>query len=231
MTVLDSTSTRNATDAAFNTAGASTQNLINDTQDRFLTLLVAQMQNQDPLNPMDNAQVTSQIAQLSTVNGITQLNNTLLALSGQIDVSQSMQAAALIGKGVLVPGDKVALGTAPDGETREATPFGVDIVAPTTSTTVSILDASGKAVRKIDLGPQPVGIVSVDWDGKDDTGLALPDGKYSIQVAAADGEGEPVTVEALTYGKVGSVAYTAEGLRLDMGLAGRYSLMDVRKIM
>src|SRR5690606_32814066 len=73
------------------------------TQEQFLTLLVTQLQNQDPLNPMDNAEVTSQIAQLSTVNGINQLNNTLLALSGQMDLSQSMQAANLIGKEVLVP--------------------------------------------------------------------------------------------------------------------------------
>src|SRR3546814_1667878 len=91
-------------------AQAGTNSLMGDTQDRFLTLLVTQLQNQDPLNPMDNAQVTSQIAQLSTVNGINQLNTTLLALSGQMDVSQSMQADGLIGKEVLVPGSKSSLG-------------------------------------------------------------------------------------------------------------------------
>src|SRR3546814_2899717 len=98
--------------------------MMSDTQNQFLSLLVTQLQNQDPLNPMDNAEVTSQIAQLSTVNGITQLNNTLLALTGQMDVSQSMQAANLIGKGVLVPGTKVALGSDPDDPTiKQATPF------------------------------------------------------------------------------------------------------------
>ncbi len=231
MTTVTNTNAGNATSAAFSTANAASQNLIGDTQDRFLTLLIAQMQNQDPLNPMDNAQVTSQIAQLSTVNGITQLNNTLLALSGQMDVSQSMQAAALIGKGVLVPGEKISLGSSADGDLREATPFGLDVVSPTESVTVSILDASGKAIRKIEMGAQQVGIVSVQWDGKDDAGLAVPDGKYTVQVAARNADGEPVTVDPLTYGKVGSVAYTADGLRLDLGLAGRYSLMDIRKIM
>ena len=73
-------------------ANAQTKNLMGDTQDRFLTLLVTQLKNQDPLNPMDNAEVTSQIAQLSMVNGIQGLNNTLLALSGQMDMSQSLQA-------------------------------------------------------------------------------------------------------------------------------------------
>src|SRR3546814_6866578 len=98
---------------------------------------------------MDNAQVTSQIAQLSTVNGINQLNNPLLALSGQMDVSQSMQAAALIGKDVLVPGTKISLGGEPGA--KVATPFGVDLISPATKVTVSLLDGWGKEVRQIEL--------------------------------------------------------------------------------
>ncbi|XOT97391.1 flagellar hook capping FlgD N-terminal domain-containing protein, partial [Alcaligenes pakistanensis] len=78
-----------------------------ETEDRFLTMLITQLRNQDPLNPMDNAQVTTQMAQMSTVAGIQQLNTTLMAVAGQMDVSQSMQAANLIGKEVLVPGEKV----------------------------------------------------------------------------------------------------------------------------
>src|SRR3546814_11460442 len=110
---------------------------------------------------MDNAEVTSQIDQLSTVNGITQLNNTLLALTGQMDVSQSMQAANLIGKGVLVPGTKVALGSDPDDPTiKQATPFGVDIISPATKVVVTITDASGKAVRPLDLGALKLGVQS-----------------------------------------------------------------------
>src|SRR3546814_20526300 len=94
---------------------------------------------------MDNAEVTSQIDQLSTVNGITQLNNTLLALTGQMDVSQSMQAANLIGKGVLVPGTKVALGSDPDDPPiKQATPFGVDIISPAPKVVVTITDSRGK---------------------------------------------------------------------------------------
>ncbi|HLT99229.1 MAG TPA: flagellar hook capping FlgD N-terminal domain-containing protein, partial [Burkholderiaceae bacterium] len=77
--------------AAQNIAG--TTELLADTQERFMTMLITQLKNQDPMNPMDNAQITSQVAQLSTVTGINQLNQTLLALAGQLDVSQSMQAA------------------------------------------------------------------------------------------------------------------------------------------
>lgn len=211
---------------------AQTQSLVDDTQNRFLTLLVTQLQNQDPLNPMDNAQVTSQIAQLSTVNGINQLNNTLLALSGQLDVGQSMQAAALIGKGVLFPGDKISLGSNPDDPTRvESTPFGVDVVSPASSVIVTVLDANGKAVRQIDLGPQEPGVLTLQWDGKDDGGVTMADGKYTVKVAAKDADGNAVVADALTYGKVEGIAYTSEGLRLEMGLAGKVSLLDLRKVM
>lgn len=203
-----------------------------DTQDRFLTLLVTQLRNQDPLNPMDNAQVTSQIAQLSTVNGINQLNTTLLALSGQMDVSQSMQAANLIGKGVLVPGSKVSLGSNPDDPTlKETTPFGIDLVTPAAKVVVTILDAGGTAVRQIELGPQQSGVLTLEWDGKGDGGSPVSDGAYKVQVAAMDADGKSVPAEALTYGEVSSVAYSSSGLRIDLGLAGDHSLLDIRKIM
>lgn len=214
------------------TAGAS--DLTSSTQSQFLTLLVTQLQNQDPLNPMDNAEVTSQIAQLSTVNGINQLNNTLMALSGQMDMSQSMQAAGLIGKEVLVPGTKISLGsTEVDGvKTPVATPFGVDLISDAAKMVVTILDASGKAVRQIEVeGPHKAGVFSMHWDGRDDSGLPVGDGAYTVQVAAMNPEGEPVASEALRSGKVSSVAYASTGLQLELGLAGTYSLYDIRKIM
>lgn len=228
--VTDTNST--AQNRALAAAQQQTNNLMGDTQDRFLTLLVTQLQNQDPLNPMDNAQVTSQIAQLSTVNGIQQLNNTLLALSGQMDMSQSLQAAALIGKDVLVPGGKISLGSDPaDPTIKTATTFGMDLFSGSTTTTVTILDASGAVVRKMDLGVMGAGVYPLTWDGMDDSGIPVPDGAYTVQVAASDAEGQPVSAQALTSGRVGSVAYTSEGLKLDLGLAGKYSLLDIRQIM
>ncbi|CAM4300593.1 flagellar hook capping FlgD N-terminal domain-containing protein [Kerstersia similis] len=217
---------------AVSTAQASTNNLMADTQERFLTLLVTQMQNQDPLNPMDNAQVTSQIAQLSTVAGVNQLNTTLLALSGQLDVGQSMQAAALVGKDVLVPGSKVLLGGATGEDAQgQATPFGVDMQAPAAGVVVEVLDKNGTPVRRMDLGAQPVGVRALSWDGKDDTGTALPEGAYFVRVSATASDGSAVPAETLSYGQVKSVVYTTEGLRLDLGLAGQVSLFDIRQIM
>ncbi|HLR13295.1 MAG TPA: flagellar hook capping FlgD N-terminal domain-containing protein [Burkholderiaceae bacterium] len=218
--------------AALSAASQRADSLMGDTEDRFLTLLVTQLRNQDPLNPMDNAEVTSQIAQLSTVNGINKLNETLLALSGQMDVSQSMQAANLIGKGVLVPGGKVALGSHPEDDSMKvATPFGVDLISPAENVKVTLHDASGKAVRTIDLGPQASGVLELQWDGTGDGGSPLNNGAYTAQVSATNADGEAVPAEVLTYGEVASVAYSSTGLVLDLGLSGQHSLLDIRKIM
>lgn len=207
--------------------------LMGDTQDRFLTMLITQLRNQDPLNPMDNSQVTSQLAQLSTVQGIEQLNDTLLGLSGQMDVSQSMQAAALIGKDILVPGSKILLGSDPENpEIKTATPFGVDLMRPADKVVVNILSEGGAVVREMELDITETGVYSFNWDGRDNSGAVLPDGAYQIEVKATMGENSaPVAAEALRSGRVDSVAYTTKGLRLDLGLAGDYSLLDIRKIM
>jgi len=229
MTTITSSST--ATDVALAQASTASSSAAQSIQDQFLTLLVTQLQNQDPLNPMDNAELTSQMAQISTVEGITNLSNVMLAISGQIDVSQSMNAISLIGKGVLVPGAKIALGTNPeDGTVREATPFGVDLQGDAAKVTVKILDASGAAVRTVELSNQETGVLTFEWDGKTDSGADAADGSYTVSVSAVDADGKQVGAEALTYGMVNSVAYSTEGLRLDLGLAGQASMLDVRKV-
>jgi flagellar basal-body rod modification protein FlgD len=194
------------------------------TKDQFLTMLVTQLKNQDPLNPMDNAAITQQMAQLSTVEGINQLNDTLISISSQVDMSQAMSAASFVGKDVLVPGDKIKLGQG------VSTPFGVDLISPADSLSTTITDASGKVIRKIDHGPHSAGVHSYEWDGLDDKGQAAPDGAYHIETSASNGTAA-VAAQALTYGRVNSVAYTSEGLRLDLGLAGNVPLTDLRKVM
>jgi flagellar basal-body rod modification protein FlgD len=196
-----------------------------EIQDRFLTMLVTQLQNQDPLNPMDNAEVTSQMAQLSMVSGVQQLNDTLLALSGQMDLSQSLQAANFIGKDIFVPGDKIRLGNS------VATPFGYEVYSAASNVNVTILNGSGLAVRSMDLGPAQQGIQTLTWDGMNDQGQPVVDGAYTVQVSATDADGKAVAADALISGKVGGVAYSSAGLRLDLGLVGSYSLFDVRKVL
>jgi len=233
--MIHASSANNPVQAAVAQASATSKNLVDSTQERFMTMLVTQLRNQDPLNPMDNAQVTSQIAQLSTVSGITQLNNTLLALSGQMDVSHSMQAANLIGKEVLIPGEKIRLGSAtsdtdPAGA-KVATPAGIDLLAAAASVKAEILDGAGKVVRTLDLGALPEGVHAFTWDGKGDGDIALEDGAYTVRITALNADRQAVPAQALTYGKVSSVAYASNGLRLDLGLEGSCSLLDIRKIM
>src|SRR5690606_14713231 len=208
---------------------SSTQTMLADTQERFLTMLITQLQNQDPLNPMDNDKITSQVAQLSTVTGINQLNQTLLALSGQLDVSQSMQAANLIGKEILVPGTAVRVGTGEQG--TQVTHFGMELLSDAVGVKVDILDGAGRVVRSMELQNQAAGVHSLQWDGLDEVGANVPDGRYSVRVSAFDAAEQPVSVGSLTSGKVSSIASSNGAVMLDLGLAGSFALNDVRKIM
>ena len=141
-----STSTTSATQAA------------KEAADRFLTLLVAQLQNQDPLNPMDNAQVTTQLAQISTVSGINQLNDTVAALGASMAVSQALQAASLVGHDVVVGGNDLTLanGTASGG---------MDLSGNADQVSVTVTDAAGNVVRTMDVGAQKSGTQFFSWDG------------------------------------------------------------------
>src|SRR5512137_2244751 len=131
--------------------------------DRFLKLLVAQMQNQDPLSPMDNAQVTSQMAQINTVSGIEKLNATVQALSGQFMQMQVLQGANLVGRDVIVPGSRLSI---IDGVGQG----GYQIDAAADSVKVEVLSASGQVLDTLDLGAQGSGMHSFDWVvGKADT--------------------------------------------------------------
>ena len=192
-------------------------------QDRFLTLLVTQMKNQDPLNPMDNAQVTSQLAQLSTVNGIDKLNTTLTALQDNYKSSQSLQAASLIGHGVLLPGSSTTLA---DGKAL----LGVDVGAPADSVKVTIRNAAGKAVHVMDLGRQKGGVVPLAWDGMTDAGTPAPNGSYTFEVAATTA-GVKTAAETLAFGQVGSVSTNAQGVKLNVANIGAVDLAAVRQFM
>ena len=206
--------------AAANGAGAeSTQ----AAQDRFMKLLITQMKNQDPLNPLDNAQVTSQLAQLSTVSGIDKLNATMNAMMGSFQANQSLQAAGMIGRAVFVPGDSLAL---IEGKTL----LGVELTEPADSVEVTIRDANGNAIHKMDLGAQKTGIYPLYWDGVTAAGATAADGKYTFDVAARRG-GEKSPASTLAFGEVSSVTMGAQGVKLDLLNLGAVSMADIRQIL
>lgn len=203
-------------------AAAASKSSTAETEDRFLSLLVAQMKNQDPLNPLDNAQVTSQMAQLSTVQGIEDMNSTLEALAASMGANQMAQAANLIGHGVLVPGDSIRPAQLEDI-------IGFELSRPVDSVKVDIFDAGGGLVRSLDLGPREEGINVLAWDGLTSNGTAAPDGQYRFSIDAVQG-GQPVSSTALHLGLVNSVSQGSQGVQLNLAGTERVSYSDIRQI-
>jgi len=130
-----------------------------EQSDRFLKLLVAQMSNQDPLNPMDSAQVTSQMAQISTVQGVQTLNKTVSGLDNQFTQLQTMQGAALVGHDVATDGNSLRV----DGDTHKGD-GGFELDSPATSVSVDILGPTGATVGTVKMGPQGAGSHAFDFD-------------------------------------------------------------------
>lgn len=214
--------------ATSTSSGDLTSSSASDLQSSFLTLLVAQLKNQDPTNPMDNSQLTSQLAQISTVSGVEKLNTTLGSISGQIDNSQSLQASSLIGHGVMIPGSVVLAGASSDG-TASTTPFGVELTQAADKATATITDSSGKVIRTLDLGSQTAGVHTFTWDGTAADGSTAPDGAYSVSIAAST-NGTQLVAQPLQFALVQGITKGSSGNLLDLGTYGSTTLDEVRQI-
>jgi flagellar basal-body rod modification protein FlgD len=208
---------------AMNPKTTTATDTVKETTDNFMQLLVTQMRNQDPLNPMDNAQVTSQLAQLSTVTGVNKLNSTLETLLSGYNANQSLQSASMIGRGVLVPDDKLVLH---EGQAV----MGIQLGESAESVTVSIKDASGKEVTSIDLGAHSGGTWPLTWDGTNTKGEKLADGNYTFEVKATKG-GESLSATRLGYAVVNSVSIDSTGVKLNLTNNSNVGLSDVRQIL
>jgi flagellar basal-body rod modification protein FlgD len=210
--------------SALTTTTVTTKTASQESEDRFLKLLVTQMQNQDPLNPMDNAEITSQMAQLSTVTELGKLNDAASAMTASLLAGQSLQAASLVGHGVMIPGDKIVL----SGGVAYG---GVDLTQAVDKLTVNIKDASGKVIHTSDLGPQDAaGSVPFQWDGTTDNGAVAPDGSYTFEVLAEQG-GKAVAATALAVGQVGSVSLGVQGAMLNVIGLGPVAMSEVKEIL
>ncbi len=181
-----------------------------EASERFLTLLVTQLQNQDPMNPVDNAQMTSQMAQISTVSGIEKLNTTVEKLNGQFVQMQAVQGAGLVGKDVLIPGDRMSM---VDG-VPQAT-FEIDTAASRVK--IEVLTAAGVQVDTINLATTAAGRHDVPWlAGKDKDN---PD-TYRFRVTASNG---PTTLSstALVRDRVDAVNTSGSSLTVELERSGR----------
>ena len=210
--------------AALQKSSTSTTSKTEEAQTRFLKLLTEQLKNQDPLNPLDNAQMTSQLAQISTVDGIDKLNKTLTSLLEGSQSNEALQAAALVGKGVMVEGTKLTLsGSKAYG--------GFELATAADKVTVTIKDSKGLEVRKMELGSSDAGVFNFAWDGKSTNGTQAVDGNYTISVSATRGS-DTVKTTSLQLSTVNSVLRTSSGsVSLDVGAGNLVSLSDIKQIL
>jgi len=186
-------------------------------QERFMALLVAQLKNQDPMAPMDNAQVTSQMAQLNTVTGISDMNKTMEKMAAGLAGNQTVQATGMLGRTVMMEGNSLTL---KDAKANGA----LELKQAADKVTVNVKDRAGNVVQSLDMGAQSKGVLEFDWDGKNADGKTVADGRYSFEVIAT-AAGQPAQTVALSKtvvqglrnaGSDGAMLLTSDGSEVSM---------------
>ncbi|MGN8122396.1 flagellar hook assembly protein FlgD [Pseudomonas sp. 22082] len=184
-------------------------------KDAFLQLLVTQLKNQNPLDPQDNSAFVAQLAQFSSLEGITTLNSTVSSLAGNYNSSQALQASSLVGRNVIVQTNTVQLDDPSKGMTGSVT-----VPSSIAGGTVTITDSSGATVRTIDLGSRAAGDASFTWDGKDKDGNLVKTGTYTVK-ANASINGTATDLATYLPATVTSVTISQTGGELMLNLSGK----------
>jgi flagellar basal-body rod modification protein FlgD len=204
-------------------AGTSTSSSNSTTaaasEDRFLKLLVAQLNNQDPMNPMDNAQMTSQLAQINTVSGIQTLNDTMKSMATQIAALQSLQGSSTIGHDVLTEGSTLDI---VDGVGKGS----FDLSSNADAVKVEVSTAGGTVLGTVNLGAQEKGRQAFTWDASSYTGT----GDLNFKVTATNG-GTAVTTTSLQRNKVVAVSNDNNVLNLQLQNGSSVAYADVKAIL
>ncbi len=192
-------------------------------RDAFMQLLVAQLKNQDPLEPADSKEMITQLSQLTSVEELVTMGNRIRNVEAAMSSVSSTQVSSLVGKTVTADASTLWL-----EETGNST-GSFDLNARAESVTVTVRDAEGRAIRHIDLGDGYPGQQEVTWDGNDDSGNRVAPGRYSIEIAAKDAAGNPVGTSTEVTGRVSRVDYSTGFPELLIG-AARVRLGDVTSI-
>ena len=193
----------------------------------FLTLMLAQLKNQDPTSPVDSNTFLSQLASLSTVQGITQLNTSFSNLSNSMVSGQALQASSLLGHQALVGSSTATLATAGSAITGA-----VQVPQTTSDAILNISNSSGALVRQIDLGAQATGLANFSWDGKQADGSQAPAGTYTLAAQYAGGASGGTAATTYVNGTVQSVTMGAgqAGLTLNVSGLGSVPFSSVQQI-
>jgi flagellar basal-body rod modification protein FlgD len=186
------------------------------SEDRFLKLLVAQMQNQDPLNPLDNAQVTSQMAQINTVSGVEKLNKTVTGLTNQFLQMQTLQGAALVGRDVTVAGNSMNIA-------NDVGQGAFELASDASASKVEVLRPDGTVLDTLQLGPQKAGRVNFEWAAKGAD--AQSDIRFRV---VASNNTAPVAATTYMRDKVVAVNMGGDTLNLELQRSGSVAYTQVK---
>ncbi|MGO4503238.1 MULTISPECIES: flagellar hook assembly protein FlgD [unclassified Dyella] len=220
----NSSSSSSSSSSNVNSALSSTM-----TQADFLKLMTAQLQAQDPTNPVDNSQFVSQMAQFSQLSATQQLDTDLQTMSSNVtsnmQTSQVLSSANLVNRDVLVPAGSAAF----DG--TDAIKGAINVTAAS-SPTVQVLDGSGNVIRTIALGAQSAGLAQFSWDGKDDSGNTVAKGTYTLQASSGSGSAS-TSLDTYVSGTVTGVGYGGStlGTYLQVSGVGGVPLSQVAQIL
>ena len=192
-------------------------------RDAFMKLLVTQLQNQDPLDPMDAREMVSQLSELTSVEKLAAIEHRLTALEIASAGMANTQVSSLVGKTVTADASSLRLEEAGsvNGVYR--------LEGSSEKTTITIRDESGRAIRTVEAGAMYPGERSFTWDGNDDSGTRMPPGRYTMEIRAESAQGTPVSVSTEITGTVTSVSYENGYPELLVGEA-RLLLGDVTSI-
>jgi len=185
-------------------------------KDEFLRLFVAQLENQDPLDPQDGAEFVSQLAQFAALEQSQETNDRLAALGAEQSAASRAALVSLTGHDVVAQADSFTL-----DPSRGALPaFSASLPTDATRAQLIVRDASGAEIRSIDLGAQSAGPLSLSWDGLDQQGVAVEEGRYSLEVVAVGPGGDEQIVPVEMHGTIGAVAFGFDGTLLHVGGVG-----------
>ncbi len=195
-------------------------------QNEFLTLMLAQLKNQDPTKPLDSTAFLGQLAQISQVQGLAQLNDSFSTLSSSLTSNQALQASSLLGRNALVEGHAAQLGSS------GAVTGAIDLPQASTQVMVTVTDAAGNIVQQASLGQHAAGLAQYSWNGTRLDGSRAAPGIYQVNAAYVGADGKPVAATTLINAAVQSVTMGAgqTGLTLSLAGVGDVAFSSVRQI-
>ena len=217
---MELTGIRSATELAATQAPPEEREELGKTQ--FLELMIAQLESQDPLDPAKNEDFIAQLAQFSSVEGIANLNTAVEGMASALQSSLSLQAASLVGREVIAPGEFAQLGAS-------GLAGSIELESATSEVNVDISDASGSLIAQLNLGAQPSGTTRFNWDGLGSDGVAAAPGLYRV-TASTLVDGERVALETDLSNTVVGVKLGPRGISAELSGGAEVSTLDIREI-